>query len=250
MTYSAYIICTSPRSGSTLLCRMLRQTGCAGHPGSHFHDPSLDAWMAAYGLRRKDGETESALLGRVFEAAIAKGRGSTNVFGLRLQRQSFQYFSEKLRVLCPGMASDADRIAQAFRETAFIHLRREDKVAQAVSYVKAQQSGLWHRSADGTELERLSPPGVLAYDGDTLKRQVDLFAANDIAWNDWFEREQIDPLRLTYEDLSADPLACVQRVLDLLGIDRHAARGVEPDTAILSDPVSRDWAARLRKENI
>src|SRR5579884_3788462 len=32
----AYLVCATPRSGSTLLCEMLRQTGVAGHPLEHF----------------------------------------------------------------------------------------------------------------------------------------------------------------------------------------------------------------------
>lgn len=32
MPVEAYVICTAPRSGSTLLCRMLGATGIAGQP--------------------------------------------------------------------------------------------------------------------------------------------------------------------------------------------------------------------------
>ncbi|MEM1201062.1 MAG: Stf0 family sulfotransferase, partial [Pseudomonadota bacterium] len=30
--FDAYVICTSPRSGSTLLCKLLAPTGIAGKP--------------------------------------------------------------------------------------------------------------------------------------------------------------------------------------------------------------------------
>ncbi|MGZ4261677.1 MAG: Stf0 family sulfotransferase, partial [Solirubrobacteraceae bacterium] len=32
----AYLVCATPRSGSTLLCEMLRETGRAGVPLEHF----------------------------------------------------------------------------------------------------------------------------------------------------------------------------------------------------------------------
>ena len=32
---------------------------------------------------------------------------------------------------------------------------REDKVGQAISRLKAEQTGLWHKFSDGTERERL-----------------------------------------------------------------------------------------------
>src|ERR1700749_1121749 len=35
-TFQAYLVCATPRSGSTLLCEMLRDTGLAGRPLEHF----------------------------------------------------------------------------------------------------------------------------------------------------------------------------------------------------------------------
>ena len=40
--FEAYVICTSPRSGSTLLCKLLVATGVAGLPASHFHEAMTD----------------------------------------------------------------------------------------------------------------------------------------------------------------------------------------------------------------
>ena len=75
----SYLICTSPRSGSTLLCSLLKATGIAGAPGSNFHVPDIADWRRDYGL-----ET----LVDIIEQARLKGRGSTPIFGLRLQHQS------------------------------------------------------------------------------------------------------------------------------------------------------------------
>ena len=72
--YDSYVICTSPRSGSTLLCNLLRATGVAGNPGSHFHDPSVSAWMGYYGLTLDASMSERSVLQTVFEAAIAEGQ--------------------------------------------------------------------------------------------------------------------------------------------------------------------------------
>ena len=52
--FRSYIICTSPRSGNTLLCKLLAATNVAGVPGSHFHVPSLEGWLAAYDLHEND----------------------------------------------------------------------------------------------------------------------------------------------------------------------------------------------------
>lgn len=248
MTIDSYIICTSPRSGSTLLCRLLAQTGVAGTPESYFHEASLEAWLDDYGLPKTPAVAERELLVSVFRAVLAEGRRGSGVFGLRLQRHSFGFFMEKLAVLHPDLASDRQRLTKAFGRTSFIHLTRKDKVAQAISYVMADQSGLWHKSSDGTELERLAPPQTPSYDAKRIGRQLEQFLADDQGWNDWFDCEGIDPLQLTYEELSGAPKDTLCRVLDDLGLDLEAARGVEPDVAKLADSTNRQWADRFRKD--
>ena len=175
--FDSYVICTSPRSGSTLLCSLLRATGVAGNPESHFHDPSIEAWLGYYGLEPDPSLPERAVLDLIFKAAIEEGSGDTGMFGLRLQRHSVDFFAEKLAVLHPGPGTDVGRIHAAFGRTLFVYLTRRDKVEQAVSYVKASQSGLWHQAPDGTELERLAPPQEPAYDPVELKARFDEMAA-------------------------------------------------------------------------
>lgn len=248
MTYDAYIICTSPRSGSTLLCRLLSQTGVAGHPASYFHEASVQSWRGELGLDDDPALSETDLLTDTFRAAIAKGSGETGMFGLRLQRHSFEFFTAKLALMHPGLASEKERIYAAFGRTAFIHLTREDKLGQAISYVKAQQSGLWHRASDGTELERLSPPSEPAYDAEQIRRQIGEFETFDLEWRRWFGREGIDPLRITYETLSRAPRETLGDVLGHLGLNRNAARRAAPDVAKLADRTSLEWAERYRSE--
>ncbi|MEO1689824.1 MAG: Stf0 family sulfotransferase, partial [Pseudomonadota bacterium] len=79
----ALILCSSPRSGSTLLCRLLEATGVAGAPESWFHRPDAFDWLRGLGLTAPDGATEREAAALAFEGARAAGtRGG--VFGLRL----------------------------------------------------------------------------------------------------------------------------------------------------------------------
>ena len=246
--YDSYIICTSPRSGSTLLCKLLAATGVAGNPGSYFHEPSLSDWLGYFDLTPDPSAAERDVLAEIFRAAMAKGSLDTGMFGLRLQRHSFDFFTEKLAVLHPEFSRDVPRLQAAFGRTLFVHLTRRDKVEQAVSFVKAEQTGLWHAAPDGTELERLSPPQKLVYDADKIRARYDELSAYDRDWEDWFAAEEISPLRLTYEALSLDPIETLCQTLDELGLERDAAAGVEPSVAKLADGISRDWVARFRSE--
>ncbi len=96
--YNSYALCTSPRSGSTLLCKLLAATGVAGNPDSYFHRPSISSWLADLGLARDPPAPDRELLEEIFRAAVAKGTLDTGIFGLRLQRHSFDFFTEKLVV--------------------------------------------------------------------------------------------------------------------------------------------------------
>lgn len=246
--FDAYVICTSPRSGSTLLCSLLAATGVAGVPESYFHTASVAEWAAELGIAFDPARPEAEALSEVFRTAIVAGTGGTGLFGLRLQRHSFAFFQEKLAVLHPGFASDLKRFRAAFGHTLFLHLTREDKVAQAVSYVRAQQSGLWHRAPDGSELERLSPPQVPHYDGPAIRTQVAEMTAMDAAWEAWFAGEGISPLRLTYAEIADDPMAVLKKVLARLGRDPAAAERASPGVKKLADDINRAWIRRFRAE--
>ncbi|MCA0872656.1 Stf0 sulfotransferase family protein [Seohaeicola saemankumensis] len=246
--FPAYVICTAPRSGSTLLCSLLRATGVAGHPGSHFHEPSVADWAEDHGVNPAPDETRRELLAQVFRAAQDTGRGGTGVFGLRLQRDSFDFFARQLAILHPDPPDDAARMQAAFGPLLFIHLTRPDKLAQAVSYVMATQTGLWHRAPDGRELERLSPPRAPAYDAPAIRERLDEMTAHDAAWRRWFANQGIAPLSVTYDDLTADPVATLRRLLAALGLDPAAGNGITPGTARLADATSADWVRRFRAE--
>ena len=246
--FDSYVICTSLRSGSTLLCSLLAATGVSGNPDSYFHQPSLAAWQADLGVVPPPSASEPEVVSLLFREAIAQGSAGTGMFGLRLQRHSFDFFMEKLALLHPRSSTGAERFAAAFGRTLFIHLRRDDKLEQAVSCVKARQSGLWHRAADGSELERLAPHQEPRYDADAIRAERDAMLAMDAAWEAWFGAEAIAPLRLTYDGLSADPSGALGVVLDRLGLDAGIAAGVTPGVAKLSDRTNHDWVSRFLAE--
>lgn len=246
--FRSYVICTSPRSGSTLLCRLLREVGHAGFPDSHFHEPNLDEWLGCYGFRKEQFRTSKDALTAVFQAALDYGRGTSEIFGLRLQRHSFDFFMEQLNVLYPYLPDDKSRLIAAFGETLFIHLTRESKLDQAISYVKATQSGLWHLAPDGTEIERLSEPKEPVYDAAAISSQLQLFERMEAGWRAWFRNEGIEPLRVTYEELSAAPNMTLARVLEALGLEHEQIAAIAPPTVKLADTTNREWAERFQQE--
>ncbi|MBU2981159.1 Stf0 sulfotransferase family protein [Lentibacter algarum] len=246
--YDAYVICSTPRSGSTLLCKLLEATGVAGAADSHFHEPSIKAWAEDYGLELCDFATELDALTAIVSAAKRRGSSANGMFGLRMQRGSFAYFIEQLSRMFPAGKTEAERIESAFGKTCYVHLTRENKLDQAISRVMAEQTGLWHRAADGRELERLSAPREPQYNAAEIERHLRELQAYDAQWAQWLAQENLQPVAITYEALAADPVAEVSRLLNALGLDGSLAEELTPPTAKLADSTSQVWAERFERK--
>lgn len=205
--------------------------------------------MEAYGVRREDYPSEAAAMDAVFAAAMAKGCAGGDIFGLRLQGASFAFFRQQLARRVPQAASDLAAITSVFGPTLFIHLTRPDRLGQAISRLRAEQTGLWHRHADGSELERLDPRAKMAgYDAAAISAHIATHEAFDAAWEAWFAQQAMAPLRVTYDQLSADPTAVLASILSALDLDGARAQTVPPQTAKLADETSQAWRRRFEAE--
>ena len=193
--------------------------------------------------------SEREILATAFGTAHQRGLNGTKLFGLRLQGHSFEFFCKKLAILHPEKLSDRERFERSFGPALYVHLTRQDKVEQAVSYLKAQQTGLWHVASDGSELERLAPHREPRYAHDEIQACFETMTAYDRDWTDWFAREGIEPIRISYDNLSTDPIGTLRFVLECVGLDPAAADGVTPGTSKLADSTNRDWVDRFRNEH-
>jgi LPS sulfotransferase NodH len=245
---SSYVICATPRSGTTLLCDLLAQTGVAGKPNSYYRAQNILEWADDWDVPKPHTLGEAAFEGAYLDAVRRVGAAGTGLFGLRLMWGTVPELRERLRTIFPDAADDAALLEEAFGTVRYIHLERLDKVAQAISRLRAEQSGLWHRAADGSERERAAPSAPETYDADLLASLVREAEADNASWEAWFAAQGIAPLRLTYEDLSAAPQAVLAKVLSALGQDPAIAAAIQVQTAKLADATSREWAARFRRE--
>ncbi|WP_299296191.1 Stf0 family sulfotransferase [uncultured Tateyamaria sp.] len=232
-----YMLCTSPRSGSTMLCGMLAATGVAGAPQSYFHRPDISSWARGMDL------PDNAPLADIISAV--HGTGTHGLTGIRLQDHSRAFLMDKLAQYGP---TDPQRIEAAFGPTRYIWLRRTDKLAQAISVLRAEQTGLWHGNADGTDLERITPSRDDGYDAEAITAQINAFTASDRTWLNWFSTHGITPWSLTYETLVDDPQTSLRMILIHLGLDQDIADDITPPTRKLADATSDNWTARYRAD--
>lgn len=178
---------------------------------------------------RSEHEFDQAYLATV----LRQGTAGTRAFGLRLMWESVADLSKRLDSFYPDLDSDNARFRAAFGTPVYVHLSREDKVAQAVSLLRAEQTGLWHVNADGTERERLKAGEAPVYSAQNLSRLVTELEEHDRCWTRWFHEQGIDPLHVTYERLSTAPQATLETVL--------SAFGWTPCLRKLLSPEPRNW---------
>ncbi|WP_292643059.1 Stf0 family sulfotransferase [Mesorhizobium sp.] len=246
--FDGYIICGTPRTGSTLLCKLLASTKTAGDPHSFYRRQDVAEWAEEWKLPDRNTMSELEFNVAYLNAAIGAGKDGTGIFGLRLMRENLDELSAILDRIFPQLPSDRARLEKAFGRILYIHLSREDKLAQAVSLIKAEQTGLWHIAPDGTEIERVAPPKEPQYDFERIQREVTELEAYDAAWNIWFAEQGITPLRVGYERLSSNPATMLLSICKALGVQAPDAEDVRPGVAKLSDDTSLDWMRRYRLE--
>jgi LPS sulfotransferase NodH len=248
MTRLSYIICATPRSGSTLLCDLLANTNVAGKPASYYRRQSIPRWVERLGVPSPVGSHDVDFERAYLAAVIKAGAAGTDMFGLRLMWESLPELVERLRLLYREEATDRSRLEAAFGHIVYVHLSRKDKIGQAISRLKAEQSGLWHVAADGSERERIGAPQPPEYDAARIDAFIRECRADESAWAKWFADQSIKPVELTYEELSAQPKASLLDVLNALGLDPAKAEVTELKTRKMADEESVDWAARFRVE--
>lgn len=236
--FSAYIICATPRSGSTLLCDLLTTSGVAGRPNSYFRTQDIDKWAKEWGIAGIASSDDPTFDRAYVDAMTRFGQAGTGVFGLRLMHGSI---GEAKRRLGTAFGHEGDLptlFEHAFGPTRYIHLSRGDKAAQAASLLRAQQTGLWHVAPDGTERERSAPALTAQVDVETLATTRDGLAEDDQAWDCFFQSHATPPLRLTYEKLAANPHAVLAEVFAALDLDpAHASNARILTRKMANEPV-------------
>ncbi len=264
----SYLVCATPRSGSTLLCRALDRTGIAGHPEEYFEalrksgaprrpheyfDPERHANIVERLAFREmpEGAPKPSPLwhpdtyDRYLAWAITEGTTPNGVFGAKLMWGYLGDFAELLR----GIDDMSGRplpelLSHAFPGLRYIQITRQDKVRQAVSLWKAVQTQAWR--SDGGENQASAPEPVFSF--RAINYLVRLLTAHDASWDAYFLGHGARPMKVTYEDLALDTEGVVRGVLDYLGIPQPADLEIRaPGLSVQADEISEEWVRRVHE---
>jgi LPS sulfotransferase NodH len=268
----SYLICATPRSGSTLLCEALGSTGISGRPAEHFEvlletgrprrprdyfqrsndpevwgfldDPEFEDVLGKQGGWYGDVSAEPEVVGETpnFEElrrkAFEEGTTENGVFGTKIMWAYFRDFVRLARRDGRQDVTPRDILSAVFPNlNSFIWIRRRDTVRQAVSLWKALQTWEWKQDGDSNAEKpepRFSYPAV-----DHLKLRID---EHNAAWKKFFGSYGLRPIEIIYEDFVKDYEAATLRLLDQIGVPVPEVLTISPSKMKRqSDSLSDEW---------
>jgi LPS sulfotransferase NodH len=230
----AFFICAVPRSGSTLLCDLLQATGVAGNPMEYGVEENEQIWRRTYGFNR-----HRDYFAHYSHRLTVTGNG---VFSAKLMLKQMDAFVSDLKryksIEAGGMIETIDF---AFGKPLYIQVFRRDKKRQAISLVRAEQTGSWASPQH--------PSGRPVFDSSRLDRTLALLLRLENTWNE--ELAAVDPSRrmtLEYEDIVENMESSLSSLLDWLQIAERPKPFRSPSIERQSDELTEEWLGMWRKQ--
>jgi LPS sulfotransferase NodH len=220
-------ICSTPRSGSYMLCRYMINAEL-GVPHEYFNPLMMREIAARLGLgksieglkwRRRsvrdrlpfvvaDRAAEVNFLAKYVSALIPR-RCQRGIFAAKI------HFDQYITVL------DNPVGRKLLDGGVFIYLFREDLLKQAVSRNFAYATGRW--GDDDTVSTAPSAKSDLL-DVRGISRELETLADEDRGWRVFLARNGLSPISISYEQLCRDPSEFIALIARRLGIDPSMLR--------------------------
>lgn len=233
LNLNSYLVCATPRSGSTLLCGLLESSGVAGHPASYFDPRGLQEHADSWGIERPSaGRIDDVYL----QAALSAGRTPNGVFSGRVMAETLPVLVDDLAAASGPGVTDLELLTARLGRLRFVHLRRLDVVAQAVSWARSLQTHFWHPGED-------SVPGGQEprYDEELIGELVARIETLESGWVSWFGAQGLAPYEVTYEELATDPPGTAATILDWLGLEVPTDHQLGTRHQRQADHVNDEW---------
>lgn len=229
----SYLLCGTPRTGSTFLCDLLASTGVAGRPESYFRESDEQIWAERFGVSVVGGRPLD--YPQFVAAAVRAGSTPNGVFAARIMWGTMRVLVEGLDPRRSGR-DDVRVLTDTLGPLRFVHLRRRDVVGQAVSWARAEQSGFWQPGDTRT--------GELQFDPDQIGELVETIHSHNAAWRAWFADQGVEPVDVAYESVVAAPRSTVDLILRAIGTECPAGWSPTAPPTKQADPTNRDWVQR------
>ncbi|HEX5780816.1 MAG TPA: Stf0 family sulfotransferase, partial [Solirubrobacteraceae bacterium] len=240
----AYLVCATPRSGSTLVCEALKGTGVAGRPEEYF-----EAVPATGRLPRPadylEGLDDAEALALVGGAPAREPPPYSSLEGVG------SYDEHVARALEWGTTPNGvfgaklmwDHVGRlpALGDPRYVWVRRGDVVRQAVSLWRAMQTQSWRDDSTDGEGGQHAPQ----YSFAALRHLVARLTDHDARWREFLAGAPV--LEVTYEELTADLPGVIRRTLDHVGV-ADSVDIPQPAMRRQADELSEAWVAAYARD--
>lgn len=263
----AYIVCSTQRSGSTYMCRLLASTEVAGNPHEYFEaraetgsPPHPGFFLAGLprtgaGVRDDPRPTDPPTYSDLrlvdgwrahLERTFRLGTTPNGVFAAKLMWNQLSDMERHATAL-PELAglTRVELLDRLFGCPSYIWIRRRDKVRQAISLWRALQTRIWRRDRPADD----GGTPQLQYSFEAIEHLRRRLSIDDEAWSRFFASSRIEPLELSYEeDVEPRPAEAVSRVLAHVGVELPPMWAPDASTVRQSDGLNDAWQAAYDRD--
>lgn len=210
-TAKFYVLACVPRSGTTLMCELIRSIRNAGRPGEYLkHIRSI---------RNADQCLKEHKLGTLSSLAkVIRTKGEAGgVIGVRIFWPQVVEVMEYSTGLYANPLDFLDQILELISSAPrFIFMDRKDKNRQAVSHYKGSVTGQWFVRGNEEIKREVDFDPIQIYD-----HKVQLLVQSAM-WEQYFKTRHIIPLKIWYEDFVADMKGTVNEFMKFMEISYPA----------------------------
>lgn len=195
-----YCICSTPRSGSTMLAALLSYQGIGGRPDEYLNPIHMQAWAR---LNPSLGQVS------VNEYLLDMERRRTSpsgYFGIKIHWRHLKMIAGSARL---------DEVTRAIlsRYDRFILLRRRDKNSQAVSDYIARETGLFH-----PDQENWISRYTVGYDYRKIADTLNTLREEEDSWIAYLTGSSVDYFEIEFEELVRNYQGVTAELFRFLGL--------------------------------
>lgn len=185
-----YIICSTPRSGSTFLAKSLQETKIAGLPHEYFNIEHKNDYFNRWHF---------CSIQEYISLLITNRSTNNGIFGLKLHyNQYISYFENEI-------------LDEYFSDLKYIFITRRNKVLQGISLEKAFQTGQW--------TSEFSKIDYFKFNYNSINGRIEELINEENQWLKYFELYKISPLIINYEDFELNFEKTIRMIMSYLDVE-------------------------------
>ena len=178
----------------------MRNTGVLGNP---------EEWFVPWASQKPNMNFKQE-----FSGIFRRATGENDVTSIKVMANQLIDIENGLKTyMRPLPGPRFFRFHHVFQDARWVHIKRQNIVAQAISRVMSKQTGINHATASaqddhfaGNLLNEYTPSynAQAQFNYDAILSEATSITLENIAWDQFFKDFGIDPLVLSYEDVAQD----------------------------------------------